>query len=66
MSDLVDQRAGFRYAPNPRAAYKCPYCNELARLADKDVVVDSWSNVCHLACYDKEVALNTRTVEELL
>jgi hypothetical protein len=44
------------YVPNPRISYKCPYCNEPARLADIDTVIDGHKNVCHLACFDKEVA----------
>ena len=42
-----------KYCPDPRASYLCPYCNTTARLADADVVIDSYTNVCHLACLDK-------------
>lgn len=45
-----------RYVPNPRTKYLCPYCNEPVHLLDQDAVVDSWQNVCHLACFDRECA----------
>jgi hypothetical protein len=45
-----------RYVPNPRSNYVCAYCNETARLMDAGVVVDSYQNVIHLACFDKEVS----------
>lgn len=47
-----------RYCPDPHTRFKCPYCNELARLRDADVVVDSYLNVCHLSCFEKEVRPN--------
>lgn len=43
-----------RYVPNPRTIYLCPYCNEAVCLIDQNAVVDSWQNVCHLVCFDKE------------
>jgi len=56
LARLRAERYQPRYVPNPRTSYKCAYCNELARLSDANVVVDSYSNVCHLACFDREVA----------
>lgn len=43
----------YGYVPDPRMVYLCPYCNAQVRLVDTDVVVDSYKNVCCLACLDK-------------
>lgn len=47
-----------RYCPQPNTLYLCVYCNNPTRLRDADVVVDSYSNVCHYECFMEEVAPN--------
>ena len=46
---------GAPYHPNPHTSYLCPYCNIPACLKDVNVVIDSWTNVCHLTCLEKAI-----------
>jgi hypothetical protein len=61
-STRKQEAAATRHTPDPNTQYKCVYCNETVRLRDVDAVVDSYLNVCHYRCWEREVAPERETV----